>query len=67
MNTADLHCKTLPRVSKRTLIRAVHQCLMQLQAAGGRVEVDGRTLDNLPAITAARSVLRTAGHIGFTQ
>lgn len=66
MNTADKHCRTIARVPKRTLICALHECLMQLKAAGQRVELDGRTLDNSSAIAYAERCLKLAGHIGFT-
>lgn len=66
MNTADKHCKTIRAVPKRALICALHTCLMQLKAAGPRVEVDGKTLDNAPAIACAERCMKLAGHIGFT-
>lgn len=66
MNT-EKHCRTIARVSKRDLLRAVHECLLQLKANGLRVEQDGRTLDNAPAIQSATACLKAAGHIGFTQ
>lgn len=64
---SHIYCKTLPRVTKARLINSVHECLLQLKANGERVEKDGLTLDNLPAITRAKRLMKAAGHIGFTS
>ncbi len=60
-----LYCKTLRRVPKRDLINSVHEMLLQLRANGTRAEIEGRTLDNKPAIDRASRLLRQAGHPGF--
>lgn len=66
MNHAVLYCKTLDALPREQAINAIHQALMQLRALGPRVERDGTTYDNAPAIAALTACLKTAGHIGFT-
>jgi hypothetical protein len=65
-NHTSRYCKTLPRVTKAELIGALHQSLLQLRAIGQRVEIDGATYDNTPAITVNTRLMAKAGHIGFT-
>lgn len=62
---SHLYCKTLRRVTKRDLINALHESLIQLTASGERVETPGRTVDNRPAITRASALMKGAGHPGF--
>jgi hypothetical protein len=64
VNHAFDYCKTPARVTKKQLLNALHQSLMQLEAAkAGRLE----NLDHAPAIAAAKLCLESAGHIGFTK
>ncbi len=65
MNHAALYCKTLDALPRDVAINAIHAAYLQLRANGARVEQDGRTLDNAPAIAALGRCLVLAGHIGF--
>lgn len=67
MNHTHLYCKTLSRVTKAELINALHQSLLQLSAMGERVEVDGRTFDNNPAITESTRLLKKADYLGYSE
>lgn len=62
---SHLYCKTLRRVPKRDLVNALHASLMQLRACGSRVERNGRTIDNEPAIARAERMMKAAGHPGY--
>jgi hypothetical protein len=63
MNHAYDYCKTPELVTKKQLLNALHECLMQLSAAqSGKQE----SLDHKPAIGRASECLKLAGHIGFT-
>ena len=62
MNNASQYCKTLNRVTKAELVNALHQALMQLNAANRDPE---QAWDHKPAIAEASRIMAKAGHLGF--
>lgn len=57
-------CPSLGALDRVKAIRAIHEALIQLNAArSGRTE----TLDHGPAIESLTDCLRDSGHIGFTN
>ena len=60
----ELYCRTLEILDPVKAIRAIHEALLQLQAAS--VD-DGRVLDHTGAIASLRACLGQAGHVGFNE
>jgi hypothetical protein len=68
VNHAFDYCKTPARVTKRELINALHQSLLQIQAHEKLTACgDASCLDDKPCISEATRLLAKAGHIGFTK
>lgn len=66
MMHTEIFCRKLDALDHAKAIRAIHQAWLQLSAIGARVEVDGTTYDNNPALASLEACLSDAGHIGFT-
>jgi len=74
MSHAFDYCKTPRRVTKKELINALHESLIQLRAIESHKAIENskereapRFLHNAPAIRSASECLKKAGHIGFTK
>ena len=65
MNHAALYCKTPERVTKRELLNALHQSLMQFNAIATHEALS--LIDNSGVVTENKRLLARAGHIGFTR
>lgn len=62
-NHADTFCTRLEVLDPAQAIRAIHEALMQLNAAKAGVE----SLDHAGAIQSLSACLNQAGHIGFGE
>ncbi len=58
----ELYCQSLGSLDRTKAIRAIHEALIQLQAATAD---DGRARDHTGAIASLRACMVQAGHIGF--
>lgn len=65
MMHTELYCPKLDALDHVKAVRAVHQAWLQLNALGPRVEKDGTTYDNAPALASLAACLGQAGHVGF--
>ena len=64
MMSTERYCETLDNLDRAKAIRAIHEALIQLQAAkAGRLD----NLDHGPALESLNDCMKDAGHPGFTD